>query len=331
MLQTFLKWFRPQASSPAPLSAPSSGDEALAYRLATRLLPEAIPQLKHAEVRPDTLMEPALRAIGHMRGLVGSLGQPVLLNREAFFKEPRVNAMFTSAEQLQGFVREQAALRAFFGEASRETARILLTATPVARGQFGSAVQGEVIQRDVLQRGLTFESHRCPLVTQDGDAFTESVVSALMDLYAAKIGEMLLDLESRRAECEHQAKSLGCKIKILEINTKSIGGMFSGKEDEAAKLASARELRASFEAELDGLRSRLQDPVAYAREVAGALANPGGILSGRHTSYRLDEYGIIHDLADASVGNVVEFSEFTLETRTRVALIADVPRAALEP
>ncbi|WP_243311304.1 hypothetical protein [Fundidesulfovibrio agrisoli] len=329
MLQTLLKLFR-RTPAYAPGAASGVGDEALAHRLATMLLPEAVPQLKHAEARPAVLMDPALRAIGHMRGLVGSLGQPVLLTREAFFKEPRVNAMFTSAEQLQGFVRDQASLRSFFGEASRETARILLTATPVTRGQFGSEVQGEVIQRDVLQRGLTFESHRCPLVAQDDDAFSESVVAALMDLYAAKIGEMLLDLESRRAECEHQAKALGCKIKILEINTKSIGGMFSDKSDEAAKLASARELRASFEAELAGLRQRLQDPEAYSREVAGALSNPAEILSGRSTAFRLDEYGIIHDLADASVGNVVEFSEFTLETRTRVALIADVPRAALE-
>ena len=329
MLQTLLKLFR-RAPAYAPGAAPVPGDEALAHRLATTLLPEAVPQLKHPEARPGALMDPALRAIGHMRGLVGSLGQPVLLNREAFFKDPRVNAMFTSAEQLQGFVREQPNLRAFFGEAPREAARILLTATPVTRGQFGSEVQGEIIQRDVLQRGLTFESHRCPLVAQDGGAFTESVVAALMDLYAAKIGEMLLDLESRRAECEHQAKALGCKIKILEINTKSIGGMFSDKGDEAAKLASARELRASFENELAGLRQRLQDPGAYAREVGAALANPSEILSGRNASFRLDEYGIIHDLADASVGNVVEFSEFTLDARTRVALVADVPRAALE-
>jgi hypothetical protein len=324
MFEAILKWVRP-----SPGRAPESGDEALAKRLVTQLLPPAIPQLKHAGRHAGKLMDSAPRAIGHMRDLVENLGAPLNLNREAFFRDPKVNAMFTSAEQLQGFLRH-ASLRTFFEDGSHQTARILVTATPVTRKQFGSAIQGEIIQKDVLQRGLTFEAHRCPLVAENEATFKESIISALMDLYASKIGEMLMALEARRAECEHQTKSLGCKIKLLEINLQSMGGMFSNQEDETLKLATAKELRAQFEAELADLKHRLQDPSAYVREVASVLDTPGEMLSGRRITFRLDEYGIIHDVADTSVGNVVEFSEFTLEARIRVALAAEVHRSALE-
>lgn len=108
-------------------------------------------------------LRPAVvHAIDHVVGLVDSLESPLELSRENYGQVPLLRLFFISAEQLDGLLHDDPALRAFRKETAATTrpAVALLGMECEQRRAFGVDLQGDTLVRDVAQVTVGMAGHR---------------------------------------------------------------------------------------------------------------------------------------------------------------------------
>jgi hypothetical protein len=297
-----------------------STKSALAKRLACELLPKSFPKLKDTNHFYRELTGPAARTIDYIEGIVASMREFIPLERKSFFTNKTLNALFVSEGQMLELLCSKKFVINFINVSHDETLFALITATPSRGTTTGSALVGELIQRDILQTSLTFIDHKCPIVTTSQSDFNNLITEGLMQLCADKISEEMILHDKKITGLKENIVSMNCKVKLLEIHVNSLGGMFSDAVDERKNLAEALEYRNQMQTELEKLTSRFKDPSACLRYVADMLGKPEEIISVEKVRLRLDEYGVLYDLADESNGHAIELAGFTFDGRPRVAV-----------
>ena len=105
----------------------------------------------HRKLRPAVLA-----AIDHVVALVDGLAAPRAANRDSYARDPLLQAMFLSAEQMQQILQDQLSVH----KVPTSPVYALLTMVLQQRGIFGADLQGDTIVRDVPQVTVSFAGHR---------------------------------------------------------------------------------------------------------------------------------------------------------------------------
>jgi hypothetical protein len=138
---------------------------------------------------------------------LSSITGPSILSAEAWDKEPLIHALFVSPDEIRSLLQDCAELKTFFQRSGSPTAVVLLTATQKERTIFGTALEGDIIKRDVPQVAVEFYDHQvvAPVATEGENR--QELIHRGLALLATQTLEEILRIHSLR---EEPAQNAGC-------------------------------------------------------------------------------------------------------------------------
>jgi hypothetical protein len=250
------------------------------------------------QLRPSVI-----HAIDHVIKLVDGLPEPVPAGRTNYSADPRLMALFASAEHMLQVFGSGPALNPFRVTSVRSDERVfaLLLAERREKNILGNALVGNQLRRDVAQVTVNFSGHRL-LEPATNEAHTRRHLKRrafdhLLTLALTRITEA----RGHRANLSRQCDLLRSKLKTLERSGWNFEAHEGAGHDPVALQA---ELQAT-ESKLAGLgadNGALQASLDIVTEVLGHAEQQ---LWSRELVLHLDRMNVQRDEQDASAQRIV--------------------------
>lgn len=247
------------------------------------------------------LRAPVIHAADHVIALVDSLPAPVSATSKDFTGDPRLSALFASAEHLREVFVGDAALSEFRDRhPGGERVTALLLAECVEKNVLGIELDGEMLKREVAQVAVSFRSHR--LVDPDVNELEtrrqlkRRAFDHLLSLALARIAEV----QGERAGLNRQRDLLRRKLSALQHGGWSFDDA-GGERPEPAKLQTELD---GIEAELAALGVDDHALSAHLDIVTGVLAEAERHFWGEERVLHLDRMNIERGPQDASAREI---------------------------
>ena len=293
MLKLFESIFGAQSSGTTAHRFP----EALVDMAIERAVDGTDPRMRALPGYRKRLRAPVIHAGEHVIALVDSLPAPAATNRAAFAGDPRLTALFASAEHMREVFAGDGALSGFRDRhPGGERITALLLAERVEKKMLGVELDGEMLKREVAQIAVNFRSHRL-LDPDASEAETRRQLKRrafdhLLSLALLRITEV----QGERVELNRQRDLLRRKLSALQR-----GGF------DFDERAAARPDPAALQAELDEVQAQLAalgvDDHALSAHLditAALLAEAERQFWGEELTLHLDRMNIQRDPHDVS-------------------------------
>lgn len=271
--------------------------EALVDMAIDRAVDGTDPRIRALPGYRKRLRAPVIHAADHVIALVDSLPAPVSATRKDFAGDPRLPALFASAEHLREVFAGDAALGEFRDRhPGGERVIALLLAERHEKNVLGMELDGELLKREVAQVAVNFRSHR--LVDADTDEaemrrqLKRRAFDHLLSLALARITEV----QGERAGLNRQRDLLRRKLSALQHGGFNFDAAGGERPDPAGLQAELDDI----EAQLAALGVDDRALSAHLDIVAGLLAEAERQFWGEELVLHLDRMNIRRDAQDAS-------------------------------
>jgi hypothetical protein len=275
------------------------------------------------------LRGPVLHAVDHVVALVDALPAPLPASREGFIDDPRLAAVFVSAEHMLEILGRDRAMTQFLGNSSVGSERLtaLLLAERAEKNVLGMELSGEQVRRDVAQLTVSFRNHRLVDVA-DSEAETRRQLKRrafdhLLSLALARI----VDVREERADLARQRDVLRHKLLTLERG----GWSFDEGEGVPPEPASVQAELADIETELERMGSDADVLNTHLDIVVEQLAQSGQLLQRETLSMRLDSMNIQRDAQDVAGRDIVMPEIHNARGQRNILLLVSVAPGDLPP
>jgi alkylhydroperoxidase family enzyme len=275
------------------------------------------------------LREPVIHAIDHVVALVDAIPAPVAACRDVFSSDPRLAALFVSAEQMLEMLGRDRAMTSFLREvfAGAERLTALLMAERIEKNVLGMELAGEQVRRDVVQLTVSFRNHRLVDVADNETETRRQLKRRAFDHLLSLALARIVEVRDERTDLAHQRDVL--RHKLLTLNRNG----WSFEEGEGAPSEPA-----GLQAELDDVESQLQslgsDTGVLATHldiVVDLLGQAEQQLQIETVGMRLDSMNIQRDAQDASARDIVLQEIRNARGRSMVLLLVSVIPGELPP
>lgn len=263
------------------------------------------------------LAGPVSTAFRHVDTLVEQIPEAIPCQRSAYVSDTRVNAFFSSPQQIQQVFSESSDVRALF-DAQPDTDRCwaLLCMRKEEHTRFGMALNGGEIRKDVLQTGVSFTDHQV-LSPGCNEADARKALKCC-------IFNSLLSYIRRRARTSRET-SLD-----LENRRRVLGGRLRLAKDEEEAMRLEDEIQ-RVEQELSDQTLRLHTLEDQLGFVSGVLSDPAEYVRREGYDMWLDRMGVKQDGRD-DAGLNVNLSEIHVACHEpRIAALVCFPKNELLP
>lgn len=266
----------------------------------------------------ERLREPVEKSFLHIDSLVESVPEAIVCCRSVFVSDPRVNAFFTGPSQLQEVFSHSEDVRQLFNASPEaDECWALLCMRKKERRQFGMALEGGELRKDVMQTGVSFTDHQVLSPGASNADARRALKSCIFNsllayirLRAKTAKEGAVELESRRRMLQGR---LGHQASDAEA------AQLQARIDEVEQELVARELR------LDSLEDHLEF-------IASVLGNPAQYVNRNQHDLRLNRLGVKLEDDSAETGYTVPLSEIRVACHNpRIAALVRFPRTELLP
>ena len=244
-----------------------------------------------------------IHAIDHVVTLVDGIPAPVAAGRADYSADPRLTALFASADHMLEVFGNGAALNEFReGSAgSAEHVIALLLAERNDKNILGVDLVGDRLQHDVAQVAVNFRDHRIVEPTRD-EADTRRQLKRrafdhLLTLALARIAEA----RTYRADKSRQRDLLRRKLRTLERGGWSFESVEGARPEPEALIAELQAIETEL-AKLGADSGALQARLDIVVDVLGHAEQQ--LWGGEHVLY-LDRMNIQRDAHDASARRIV--------------------------
>jgi hypothetical protein len=306
----------------APTSETSRRCETVLADVVEHVVDETDGRLRALPGYARRLREPVATAIRHIDAMVEGFPDARLCSRSAFGMDPSVNAFFVDANHLREVFSQSLEVRQLFEEnPSARECWALLCMRREERQHLGMGLNGDAVQREVMQTAVSFTDHQ---VISPG----ATEIDARCALKCCVLKGFLGHIRRQVGGATTTVADLETRLRVLR-----------GRLKEANRRADAVEDRSRLErnigqAEQDlagvGLRlATLDDQLAF---VAESLAKPEQFLTGGISRLRVSRLGIKLEGASTEAGNEIELSEIHIASHgPRVGSLVRFPREELLP
>lgn len=260
------------------------------------------PRLKQSGGYPGRYRAVLGRALRYADQLAAAFPGPVELDREHFVRDPFVHAVFGSQDAIQHTLCLSRAMREYQLRPDAGTGDIyaLMGMRRNEKRVFGLETEGEMLRRDVAQQTVSFSDHTLSCISAS-EAETRALVAwSIFDSLAARVASHMEGLRQEKFTLDKQ------------------------RDDHMARLrGSTGERRAALEQELGILLRGLSDATrrlnldrmpAYFEEL---LKSPETLVRLERQPRRLDGMGILRAQEDASISNLLDFTDLLGQDRRR--------------
>lgn len=191
-----------------------------------------------------------------------------------------LRAFFAAPSDIPTVLGRSDNLRTVFGKfPDLDEACLVLGMAVSEQRSLGIALQGEIVQRDVVQTSVSFSDHRVHLCSRDESRLHRLVGSQAYEYLLAQALSEMGEERVERQELEANRALIRARLRLLRQQGPGLGSMFgpaaSGRSAqatlEAELVENERQLAAiggsasALEAELDCLMQVLQSPQRYLR------------------------------------------------------------------
>lgn len=243
-----------------------------------------------------------IHAIDHVVALVDGIPAPQPAGRSDYNSDPRLKALFASADRMQEVFGNDAALNEFRGGPDKGAGQVvaLLLAERVEKNVLGMELAGDMLQRDVAQVAVSFRNHRLIEVTgKEADTrrqLERRAFDHLLTLALARIAEA----HGERADLARQRDLLRHKLSVLQRGGWSFEAAEGAQPEHRALIAELQEI----ETELKKLGTDAGALQGRMDIVADLLGHAEQQLWADDFVIHLDNMNIRRDAQDASARRI---------------------------
>ncbi len=250
--------------------------------------------------------------------MVESIPDAILCCSSSFVSDPRVNAFFAGPDHMREIFSGSEEVRNLF-DAVPETQECcaLLCMHKKERRQFGMALEGGELRKEVMQTGVSFTDHQVFSTGANQADARRSLkccifhsLLAYIRLRAKTAKEGAAELESRRVMLQGRLRREVSDADAAQLQTQI---------DEVERDLAARELC------LDSLENHLEF-------IAAVLGNPAQYVNCNQYDLRMNRLGVKLEDGSADTGYTVPLYEIHVADHDpRIAALVRFPRAELLP
>jgi len=275
------------------------------------------------------LRKPVIHAIDHVVQLVDSLPAPLAAGREDFSADPRLSALFVSAEQMLEALGRDRAMISFLKEASVGAERLtaLLMAERIEKNVLGMELAGEQVRRDVAQLTVSFRNHRLVDVADNEAETRRQLKRRAFDHVLSLALARIVDVREERTDLLRQRDVLRHKLLTLKRN----GWSFEEEEGTPSEPAGLQAELEDIESQLQGLGADAGVLATHLDIVVDLLGQAEQQLQIETVGMRLDSMNIQRDAQDASARDVVLQEIRNARGRSMVLQLVSVIPGELPP
>jgi hypothetical protein len=289
-----------------------------ALRQATEAAVEiADPAIRQARAYRQALRLPVAGALEYCASLLGAIPGPVVLNRDQFYRDALVNALFTSPEELEEVLRLSPETEDLRKQGQSGDVVALLTMLKQEKTVFGHKQEGAMLVRDVAQQAVSFSDHRVVAAAKDPARTRDGIVKRGLAVLATIAMQRITTLRARKAELQEKREYLKGILKILGGKRRMVelfAGSDPARQDEVSK---AEALLTEVERELDEVRGQLSTPEHALGFLDEILRQPDAHLTMRQQPFRLNWMGVRVDDLPAEEGREFALAEFSIHEEFR--------------
>ncbi len=299
--------------------------EAALVELIERMVQDSDPSIRTVAGYRQQLRTPVENALGYIEGLISAIPGPFSLSGELWDKDPLMHALFATPGEIKSLLQNCVELTSFFQQSGVKTAVAFLTARKVERTVFGTALQGEILRRDVPRRAVEFYEHRvvAPLATEA--EIRRELVHRGLNVLAMHAIEAVTRDQAIREELTAERRNLAFKIKILQTRDRGLECLLAGGSRPPAEDEKAQQLLAEIDQQLMALEPGAGTPRDFLRKLASFLTGPDTALTAKNLEMRIDRMGMKQNEDVTENGQAIVMAELEIPGRLkRVAILANV-------
>ena len=269
-----LDWFK---NRPGQFDLDRSSDEIVQQSVdkAITLINPRLRILANCEKR---LLPAVATTINFLRAQVSLLPAVHAVSSKTWSSDPALKAFFVTPSDIPILLGRSENLRTLFEKYPElDEAYLVLGMAFNEHRSFGLALQGEMVQRDVAQKSVSFSDHQARICSRDESHLRRiigiEVFEHLIAQALSEIGKERLE----RQELQSNSALIRARLRLLEQHGPGLGSMFGAAPaggDEQARLdaellENERQLAAIggsesvLEAELEGLKTVFENPQHY--------------------------------------------------------------------
>ena len=268
------------------------------------------------------LRDPVLTTFRYIDGIVEAIPAPLLCCRSSFTDDPRINAFFVSPQHIQEVFSQSKEVRDLFEtNPLAEECWALMCMRQEERTQFGMALVGGEVRKDVMQTAVSFTDHQVVSPGIDEATARCALKCCMFNGLLAHIRRRANDARTRIAELEN-------RIVVAKRRLRVLGQDFSRKS-----------ARRGLEAEIERLQGELsEDPLRlptlndHLRFAVECLSNPADILQAETRSLSLTRMAIKLEKGSEEPGYELTLPEIRIASHApRISTLVHFPREELLP
>jgi hypothetical protein len=243
-----------------------------------------------------------IHAIDHVVALVDAIPAPLAAGRGDYNAEPRLKALFASADHMQEVFGNDISLREFRGAAEHGSERVvaLLLAERVEKNVLGMELAGDMVRRDVAQVAVNFRSHRLVEITSNEADTRRQLKRRAFDHLLTLALTRIAEVHGERADLAHQRDLLRRKLSALKRGGWSFEAEEGAPPEHKALIAELQEI----ETELSNLGTDAGALQGRLDIVADLLGHAEQQLWAGDFAVHLDNMNIRRDAQDPSAQGI---------------------------
>lgn len=274
-------------------------------------------------------------AVIYIINMIETLPSPVEISRSTFSSDPRLHAFFTSFTHLQEKVGGARSVsdyikQAHYDESNRIYGLLIMEWEEINR--LGTVLQGDMIQREVLQESVNFFNHRYLGPSISWEEAKTNQKKRIFDYMIEIALEKIINERSMRAELKQQQMLLKRKLAMMKAGNWGLEEMLSPVEHSPSDFKSLSAEIENIESELLKLGASHELLERNMQIIKDTMSNPEQQMDRRNINLRLDNMNIKVDETSSLTVNTLDLIEFySGKGETRIVLPCWYPVNELPP
>jgi hypothetical protein len=272
----------------------------------------ADPAIRRASRYRKKLCSPVQTAQDYCSSMIESVPGPVRLDRNNYFNDPRVKALFASPEQMEELLRYSPEINILRKNGYSGEAVALLTMTKHEKTVLGHQKMGELIMRDVAQQTVDFTDHSIIAPSANVGSAKVGIVKRGVEVLATVAMERITNLRTTISELRQKRDYLSGVIKIKRGRSRIQTSFSLPDPILTEEVKKAKDTLASVEDELQEALKDLSYPEDSLRYLIEIIQDPSRLVAVDSHSIFLNWMNVLVDKQSDIKGNEIVLAEFTL-------------------
>lgn len=296
-----------------------------------RIVDASEPRIRLVGDYAEKLVDAVETALAHCEGVLRQVPPALALGSHAWARDPRVNAFFATADDLRAILSGDPEVRAFFKENGRPECFAWMLMVMHETETFGTALEGEMLVREVRQIQVSFSDHRLFFPAASESDLRKELRQRMLVFLASRARDRIVELRTRRETLEEQQRQLRAQLGALRGNAHGPRPLPSSADLDERRLAELERRLDRTEQDLADARKPLSTLDDYLEQVRRVLGQPEDYLRIRPLSLRLNRLGIKLDPDSPEPGETIALVELTSLEEQRIGVLVRFGREELSP